>query len=182
MFRVWISRSWLMSLCRSISFVLRRHLYKRLCLHDAKNDAMWRAKCYPWVCIAFEKFSWRDFSKKCAETNCLSCFAWIMSTTWSQSIFTEFFQKHHILANVSFLFPNNFQVYWSSISQQYHSGAFCKREMKILLLYKNASLSRGGYEMSEKDIATHKIWCHSVFLLSIHHLTCVKCMYFSFSV
>jgi len=41
--------------------------YRRLCLHDAKNYAMWRAKCCPRICIAFERYSRRDFSRLLEE-------------------------------------------------------------------------------------------------------------------
>lgn len=76
--------------------------YRRLCLHDAKNDAMWRTKCCPRICIAFreipsEGFPLRGFSKKCAKTNCLSCFAWKLRRLFgldsSSRNFTS--RKHH---------------------------------------------------------------------------------------
>lgn len=100
---------------------------------------------------------------------------------------------HGIFSKASYsrTFPFYFRIIFKSIEVLPRNNiilVLSVNEMKILFLYKNASLSRRGYEMSEKDTATYdstekKKWCHnSVFLLSIHHLTCVKCMYFSFSV
>lgn len=96
-----------------------------------------------------------EISRRNMPKQIVHCFAWITSTTWSQSIFMEFFRKHHIIRERFLsLFLNNYQVYWEVLFRNNIIFVYFVKEMKILLLYKNESLLCGGYKMSEKNTAT----------------------------
>lgn len=108
----WISRSHLMSLCRSIPFVLRKHLLRTddyVC--TMRNTTRCEVKC-PRICIAFEKSFRRDLLKLLEEmcrnelfiVLCLK----ITLTTWPHNSSSQNFTKNIILASIFFLYITEF--------------------------------------------------------------------------
>lgn len=155
-FRIWISRSWLMSLYRSIPFMLRRHLQTIMFARsekwrDVTSKVLSASLHNLWEILSKGslEISRRNVSKQIAYRALLELCRLLDLDPFSRNFF-----KSIIFANI-ILFPNNFQVSEVLPRNNIILGHFVN-EMKILLLYKNASLSCRGYEMSEKDTAT---WC-----------------------
>lgn len=118
---------------------------------------MWRAKCcsadlHSFWEIPLER-SLRGFSRKCAETNCLSCFAWKLCRLFgldpSSRNFTEYHTREHLYSGIIFtssltkvLFPGNI-VFVRSMN-----------EMRVyyffFFLQKPVLLSRGIWNARER--------------------------------